>query len=212
MYCKNCGTRLAEDAVFCGKCGTKLKEQPTPVPQYSQSRPQPQQFAASNQQGHSAAAQGNSSSVLSVLLAILILGGIAVFFYNTIKGLFTVEYDYIGTVKAMCPISDVTYEDLVNSGWEDPRWKTRKGENGIVYVDISGTAKNSNKEIVLTIQLEPMDDPGLFWITPIRVMIDGRGGGEAYASEFIQDLEMNYKYGSGMSDLKDLLEFFSYFS
>lgn len=34
MFCKNCGTQLADDAAFCSGCGTKVESQPAPQPVY----------------------------------------------------------------------------------------------------------------------------------------------------------------------------------
>lgn len=35
MFCKNCGSQLADDAVFCGNCGTKVEAQAAPQPAYT---------------------------------------------------------------------------------------------------------------------------------------------------------------------------------
>ena len=36
MFCKHCGSQIADDAIFCSKCGTRLVDDVPPAPQVQQ--------------------------------------------------------------------------------------------------------------------------------------------------------------------------------
>ena len=42
MFCKNCGTQMADDAVFCANCGAPAAQEQQAQPQYQQPQYQPQ--------------------------------------------------------------------------------------------------------------------------------------------------------------------------
>lgn len=52
MFCKNCGSQLANDAAFCGNCGTKVDTQPAPQPAYE--APQQPAYTAPQQPAYEA--------------------------------------------------------------------------------------------------------------------------------------------------------------
>lgn len=209
MFCAKCGNQMPDGAAFCERCGARMDAEPTPDSQYYQN--QLKQFAPPNQQPYVQSVQTKKFSGPVIFTTILVLGGIiaVLVFLGSLLG---ESVDYIASVKAMKPlsISDVTYEEIINNYFQSPKWKERAGENGTYYVDISGTPQNGDEKIVLTIRIDPTDDPEVFWYTPHRLMIGGRGAGESYADSFVYELYIAYKYGSDAVNLYKFMQMLSY--
>lgn len=217
MFCRRCGFKLAENAKFCENCGTSVVDEQTSHSQYDPKQQQANQTTWKYQNNTAAPVQNSTgSSTFPILFFLVIVGCV-------IAGLFALvslwddswDMDYIAFVKSAEPttISDVTYEELMDHYLQHPIWKEREGENGVVYVDITGTMNGGNEEIKLTIRCEPTDDPEFFLYSPHRIMIDGSGReGSEFAEEFVSELCVDYEYGDGTYDLIEFLDFLALFS
>ena len=220
MFCEKCGHRIPDGAFFCEKCGSRVtmqdkSQQTTIPPQANPQQNQEQQVLPPNQQAYSSPSYQQISENQAPKVKkhrFLILVGCIISAFFIIGILVGNDADYIASVKAMKPIagSSATYEELINNYFQSPRWKERAGENGIHYVDISGTPQNGDEEIILTIRIDPTDDPEIFWYTPHRLMIDGQGSGESYASSFVYELYIAYEYGPDAFNLYKFMQIFSY--
>lgn len=200
MFCPKCGTKALDGATFCQKCGAKLTAGDTV-----------QQAAASTSVQHTQTSNASpdtpkkkKSKKLPIIIGAVALAIVAVI---VIAMNWDGKIDYEATVRAHQPFvsqgTSLTYGEVLDKYITPPDWKVRhSGE--VNYVDISGKAKGTDNELVVTIKVtEDPSDPDLASISPESVTIDGKKSPtQNDAVEFL--LAMFLMYEEGYDNISDL--------
>lgn len=180
MYCHKCGAKAIESAEFCQKCGAKLiVDIPVEQPVVTAQNNQVQQSAADSrvdpvQQPVLAPmnASGKRKSKLPIIIGII---GVIVVAAVLVALNWEGKADYEATVRAYTPYAEsygmpYTCGEVFEKYVPDADWKVR--ESGDVhYVDISGIAKGSDRELTMTVQVEAEEDRAV--MKPTSVKLDG---------------------------------------
>ena len=220
MFCQKCGSQVNEGAKFCQKCGMKVIYANTDEQQTNKTRPdveyesmgsgqpQPSKELVSTDETENKKIPGKSKRkkskkwILAVVLAIAALIVIIVVFWDN-------GIDYEATVEAHKPFAvsqglPYTYGEVLDRYINSPKWKTRESGDEI-YVDISGTLKGTDVEVVVTIRVMP--DPENFesiLIRPTDIMLDDIKS--PTQEDVVQFLYVMFAaYDEGYEDLAELL-------
>lgn len=165
MFCSKCGSQLPEGAVFCQKCGAKLS--------YENMRQQPLEASAkapkkaAESVGSMAQPQIVPSDVskkkktgkLPVIIGIaaLIIVAAIIIAVNW-EG----KVDYAATVKAYTPFATnygmpYTCEEVFDQYFDSLEWKVHE-DDGIHYVDVSGTSRGTDDKFAITFKVSSNSD------------------------------------------------------
>lgn len=168
MFCHKCGNQIADGSAFCSKCGAKQSADvdvreitATESPNIMQSQTKPDN------------AKKKKSRKLPIILGVAVLViAVVIFVALNWEG----KTNYEATVRAYAPYANsqglpYTCGEVIDKYIPDAEWKIRQSGE-IVYVDISGIAKGTEKELVIAIQVETKDDRA--FIDPIAVKVDER--------------------------------------
>lgn len=181
MICKRCGTEFAE-GIFCPKCGTNNKEMKadTKIPiEDNQSEPKDDNLFVDSAKIQMQGTLGNMTKKATPKKLLIILG-VAVLFIIAVVFIavnWTGKVDYVATVKAHKPFAvsqglPYTYGEVIGQYFDSLEWKVRE-EGDVHYVDVSGTEKGTEGELLLTIKVSSNpDDPNGAFIEPVSVTID----------------------------------------
>lgn len=225
MFCQKCGSQVNEGARFCQKCGTEVVSVNPDEQQMNKTRPdanktrpdaqslvrgQPQPSVESvstvetkNKKSSGKSTQKKSKKkILAAALAIVIFLIVIVAFP---KG----GIDYEATVEAHKPFAvsqglPYTYGEVLGRYISSPQWKTRVSGNE-AYVDIGGTLKGTDMEMVVTIKvmLDPEDLENVL-IRPSDIILDGIKS--PTQEDAVQLLYVMFAaYDEGYEDLAELL-------
>lgn len=200
MFCPKCGTKALDGATFCQKCGAKLiagdtvqqAAIPTPVRQTQPSTP-------------SGTPKKKKSKKLPIILGAVALAVVVII---VIAMNWNGKIDYEATVRAHRPFvsqgTSLTYGEVLDKYISSPNWEVRKSGE-VNYVDISGKAKGTDKDLVVTIKvLQDPNDPDLASISPESVTINAKKSPtQNDAVEFL--LAMFSAYDEGYDNLSELL-------
>jgi hypothetical protein len=154
MFCKQCGTKLADNAVFCKECGTKTKNdgqqlqndeqkttmavaqppaQPPPPPAAQNITPPPQQYSPQQQiqQYPQPAKKKKSGGLVALLVAVplvivLVAGGLGVYFFVLNKPSTDPNDD---TVQAGLNVNKSTTETENNNNPSSPTSESNEIKN-----------------------------------------------------------------------------------
>lgn len=202
MFCYKCGSQLPDGAKFCQKCGTKvmnedvIKEIDT-LPTMEQQNTNEISNKQKQSQISGKKTEKKKSKRLLIILGVAVLGVIAIIIALNWND----KIDYISTVGAYTPFANsqglpYTCEEVLNQYIDSPEWKVREIQ-GAYYVDISGTLKDRNDNLIITFQvsLDP-DDPDRALISPDTVMVnDMKTATENEAVTFLYNLFCAYDEG-----------------
>ena len=182
MFCSKCGTQNDEASAFCSKCGNGLKVA----------------GSAAETQSPAVKPKKKKSKILLFILAAVAAVAIAFVIMDSDSA------DYVATVGSHSPFQEMphTYANVLSKYIDSASWKVRKSGN-IGYVDISGTAKGTNRNIIVSISVTPDPTPD----RPNRVRIstesltigDRRSPSSDAANEFLT--RMFTAYDMGMDDI-----------
>lgn len=200
MFCPKCGTQALDGATFCQKCGAKLivgdTEQQavasTPVRQTQPPTPLD-------------TPKKKKSKKLPIIIGAVALAIVAVI---VIAMNWNGKIDYEATVRAHQPFvsqgTSLTYGEVLDKYISSPDWKVRHSGD-VSYVDISGKAKGTDNELLVTIKVTPDEkDPDIASIAPESVTVDNeKSPTQNDAVEFL--LAMFLAYDRGDDDLSYLL-------
>lgn len=202
MFCPKCGTKALDGATFCQKCGAKLIVNDATQQAATSTPVQPTQ----SQNVPLDAAKKKKSKKLPIIIGAVALVIVAVI---VIAMNWNGEIDYEATVRAHQPFNvtqglPYTYGEVLDKYISSPNWKVRKSGD-VNYVDISGKAKGTDNELVVTIKVtEDPRDPDLASIAPESVTIDGeKSPTKNDATRFL--LAMFTAYDERANNLSDLL-------
>lgn len=203
MFCPKCGSKALDGATFCQKCGANLIVDDT-VQQAVTSTP----IQQTQQQTHTVPSDMPKKKKLGKLPIILGAVALAIVVIIVIAMNWNGKMDYEATVRAHQPFDvtqglSYTYGEVLDKYISSPDWEVRKSGD-VNYVDISGKAKGTDNELVITIQVtaDP-SDADLAKIAPESVTIDGeKSPTQNDAVEFL--LAMFLMYEEGYDDISDL--------
>lgn len=170
MFCSKCGTKALDNAVFCQKCGAKLilddtlqhenTKMPvghieTPVQNIAQDTPE----------------KKKAKKLPMIVGGIVLMIAVIVFIALNWAG----RVDYEATVRAYTPFAkseDMPYTcgEVFDKYLSDAKWEVRNLDH-MAYVDITGIAKGTEKELSITMQVEVEDERAS--IDPVSVEVDG---------------------------------------
>lgn len=203
MFCPKCGSKALDGATFCQKCGANLIVDDTV--QHSVTSTPIQQ---TQQQTHTVPSDMPKKKKLGKLPIILGAVALAIVVIIVIAMNWNGKMDYEATVRAHQPFAatqglSYTYGEVLDKYISSPDWEVRKSGD-VNYVDISGKAKGTDNELVITIKVaEDPSDPDLAKIAPESVIIDGKKSPtQNDAVEFL--LAMFLMYEEGYDDISDL--------
>ena len=152
MFCPECGAKLIDGAKFCQKCSAKIE---TPV---NDTKPQK---------------KSRKVPLIGLIAAVLVIAAGIVIAMNWSN------IDYIATAKAYQPFAisqglPYTCEEVLEQYLISAQWEELEPEGDLHYVKISGTAKGTERELALTIQMVPNpNDPDGCLFTPCMASVDG---------------------------------------
>ena len=189
MFCQKCGTKNDETAVFCSKCGNSFKNEAvasvtqtlSPVIGTKKTKSKKKWFFI----------------LAAVVVIVIIVGIIASDDSDT----------YLEAVSTHQPFTAMsyTYGNVLTKYLASPSWKVRKSGN-IGYVDISGTAKGTNRNMIVTVSVTPdpiPERPNRVRISTESLTIDGRRSPSSRdAQEFL--MRMFTAYDRGSDDISSL--------
>ena len=191
MFCHKCGAQLPDEAIFCQKCGTKIQYtgMSEESPDTSKKHENVDAAEALQQNAAVAPARAKTSQAskassnttgkkryvklpITIGAAALVIIAVIVIAVN-----WNGKIDYAATVGAHTPFAvsqgiPYTYEEVLNKYIVSPEWEVSK-DGDVRYVDISGTLKGKDNELVITIKLSP--DPNnsdSILIAPESVKLD----------------------------------------
>lgn len=168
MYCPKCGAKVLDEAAFCQNCGAALSDA-TAIKQREEAAP-PLNPMQANKTETDASKKKMSLKVPLIGIAVVLIAVIAFIALNR-DG----KVDYVATVRAYQPYADsqgLPYScgEVFDQYISDADWYIRK-DSDVTFVDISGTANGSNKELTVTIQVKPEGDH--VKMAPTSVKLDG---------------------------------------
>lgn len=202
MFCYKCGSQLPDGAKFCQNCGTKViygnvvRETDTPIPEQQNiniSADKQKQLQISGKK-----TDKKKSKRLLVILGVAVLGVIAIIVALNWND----KPDYIATVGSFTLFADsqglpYTCEEVLKQYIDSPEWKAREVQ-GVNYVDISGTLKDRNDNVMITFRvLADPEEPDRALISPDTVMVnDMKTNTEDEAVTFLYNLFCAYDEGN----------------
>lgn len=201
MFCPKCGTKALEGAGFCQKCGAKL------IVDDSAAQPAVESPANSTNQSASAPKEAPAKKKSKKLPIIIGVAALVVLVVIFIAMNWEGKTDYEATVRAYAPFANsqglpYTYGKVFDKYIPNAKWEVRKSDDA-VHVDISGKAKGTDAEMVITIKVSPDEkDPDLALISPESVSVSGnKSPTEDEAVRFL--LAMFIAYDEGDEDLSN---------
>lgn len=174
MFCHKCGTQIAEGADFCHKCGTKVVYTDTVQRSVDASAPIIEQQTDPSQQPSSVSMEISTKKKSTLPIIVGIIGVVVVAVVLVVLN-WGGKVDYKATVRAYTPYATsqgIPYAcgEVFDQYIPDADWKVR--ESGDVhYVDISGIAKGTDREMTVTVQVETEEDRAV--MKPTSVKLDG---------------------------------------
>ncbi len=173
-FCHKCGTKADDNTMVCGNCGEKLLFD-EPVQQADETKTikslQPQINNIPTN-----IPKKKKSKIIPIIIGIAVLIIIFVIAAASFSGNNT---DYIATVKAHKPFAvsqnlPFTYSEVFDKYIIAPVWEVRKSNDNIAYVDVSGTAKGTKNDLVITIKVAPNpNDVNGVLISPELATVNG---------------------------------------
>lgn len=204
MFCPKCGTKALDGATFCQKCGAKLITDS--AAQQSATSMLVQQTPPSTHNVPSDTPKKKKSKKLPIILVAVVLAVVAII---VIAMNWNGKIDYEATVRAHQPFAvseglSYTYGEVLDKYISSPDWKVRDSGD-VSYVDISGKAKGTDNELLVTIKVTPDEkDSDIALITPESVTVaNEKSPTQNDAVEFL--LGMFLMYDKGDDDLSYLL-------
>lgn len=166
MFCPKCGNQLPDEAAFCPKCGSKLSEVEFAEATSSKTEkatPMPQKDAEAKPKKRSTKFKvGVLLGVVALLVLLIALcsGG-------------DEEIDYKATVRAYKPYAEsqgisYTCGQVFDQYLSNAAWTVRESDGG-ANVDINGTAKGTDEELAVTIQVDMMGGSARFTTGPVKL-------------------------------------------
>lgn len=174
MFCPKCGMKALDGATFCQKCGAQLITDS--AAQQSAASMLVQQTPPSTHNVPSDTPKKKNSKKLPIIIGIIAVVIAAVIF---IALNWEGKTDYEATVRAYTPFANsqglpYTCGEVFDKYIPNAKWKIRQSGD-VTYVDISGTAKGTEKELVVTIKVAvDSSDPDIANMSPVSVKVDGR--------------------------------------
>lgn len=170
MFCSKCGTKALDSAVFCQKCGEKLILDDTLGHENTKTLV-----------GHIETSVQNIAPDIprkkKVKRLPIIVGGIVLVIAVLVCIALNWEdkVDYEATVRAYTPFAkskgmSYTCGEVFDQYISDAKWEIRNLDN-MAYVDITGIAKGTEKELSITMRVEAEDERAS--IDPVSVEVDG---------------------------------------
>lgn len=164
MFCPKCGNQLPDEAAFCPKCGFKLSEIEFAEPTSSKTKKAKADSTASE------TPKKKKSKKLPLILGVVAVI-IVVIILASIGG--DGEIDYKATVRAYKPYAEsqgisYTCGQVFDQYLSNAAWTVRESDGG-ANVDISGTAKGTDKKLAVTIQVDVTGDSARFTPGPVKL-------------------------------------------
>lgn len=191
MFCPNCGAQIGDGSGFCENCGARLAENAPTAPAQ---RPAPKKKSSKLP-----FIIGITVIVAAVVTAVIIL----VMLINGGED----KIDYKATVRAYKPFDKsqglpYTCGEVFDQYVPDAEWTVREKDD-MGYVDISGKAKGTDEELLVTMEVVPdAEDPEIVSITPTQVsMGEEKLSGWEETDEFF--LSLFVAYDEEREDLSD---------
>ncbi len=183
MFCSKCGNENTDDAAFCKSCGENLKNK-----------------GSDKTDKKSKSKKVTIGSIITGVALLVYVAGI----------IFNGTTDYVTTLKTTQPLTGegltYTYNDVFSDLIEDVEWKSYK-DDGTQCVDVSGTMKGTDEEVVFTFTLEKISESSDLVSIELKHAILNRSLLDSdVASSLVY--EMFYLHDSGGSDMTDLLYYF----
>lgn len=201
MFCQKCGTKALDGARFCQKCGAKL------IVDDSAAQPAVESPVNSTNQSASTPKEAPAKKKFKKLPIIIGAAALVVLAVIFIALNWEGKTDYEATVRAHAPFANsqglpYTYGKVFDKYIPNAKWEVRKSDDA-VHVDISGKAKGTDAEMVITIKVSPDEkDPDLALISPESVSVSGnKSPTEDEAVRFL--LAMFIAYDEGDEDLSN---------
>lgn len=182
MFCHKCGSQIANDASFCQKCGAKMVSEDTTMqtPNIPMTTDESKGASISAKpiepQVHYVPADAPKKKKTKKFPIIIGAVALAIVAIIIIAMNWNGKIDYEATARAYTPYANsqgLPYNcgEVFDKYIPNATWKIRNSGD-LVYLDISGTAKGTEKELVITMQVETANDHTS--INPVSVKVDGR--------------------------------------
>lgn len=185
MFCQKCGKKNEDTAVFCESCGSKINIEDENL-----------EFKKSVLKTVEEIALGFGKYLLLMGVIIVVVG-----YY--VQG----DTDYVKTAMSYKPFDTInaTLGEVLNTYIDDEKWDYNKS-GGKANVTVEGVLKNTDKEIIMVIEVEPVSDEKVM-ISPKLTSIGNRRLNDKETAEFIY--YMFYMYEDGEEDLSELVDYYN---
>lgn len=165
MFCHKCGNQLSDDAAFCPKCGTKLNTNANEQSVSVQPKQQTDNTAPVTPK------KKKSKKLPLIIAAVIAVVVIAVLALSNGGG----DIDYKATVRAYKPYAEsqglnYTCGEVLDKYISNAEWNVNESEDS-AYVDISGIASGTDKEMDVTVHVKTAGDHANF--DSISVKLNG---------------------------------------
>lgn len=175
MYCHKCGNELPEQAGFCPVCGTKVDigKEETAAEKLTEQVPHHDAIPQAPSAEKPVRKKSRKGLVIGLLATLLVV----------VAGVFITmswnRMDYVVATKSYYPFAvslnlPYTCGEVLDKYLVSAQWKELEPEGDLHYVEVSGTAKGTEQELIFVFQIEPNpNDPDGHVFSPYHASIDG---------------------------------------
>ncbi len=145
MFCKNCGTQLADDAKFCANCGAHQTQEPVVNPQ-----PAPVQSQPAPTQAKPKKATSVGKRILISILSLLLVVGIRFGINAIVEAIEDASQESLE--KSYEELDSLMAElDVVVTGYDMNEWSDSTGSGPLLQVIFTNNSSKTIKSIKLAI-------------------------------------------------------------